>query len=79
MLLFHEIMFYSVALIFFHIGLEFHRKFVIKSRSNIVQQGAQKGQKGQTDTDKCLVVVGLGQVGLRIDATLIACYQTCDS
>lgn len=40
-------------------------------------RGAKKDRR--TDTDKCLVVVGLGQVGLKIDATLIACNKTCDS
>lgn len=44
-LLFHEVMINSVALIFFHVGLQFHRKFAIKSRSNIVQQGLRRAKK----------------------------------
>lgn len=71
---------YSVALIFFHVSLQFHRKSAIKlmrggvvSHSNIVQQVLRR-----TDTEKCLMVSGLGQVGLKIDATLIACNKTCD-
>lgn len=54
------------------------------SHSNIVQRelrrAKKKKKKGKTDTDKCLVAVGLGQVGpFKIDATLIACNKTCDS
>ena len=43
MVLLHEIMSYSVALIFFHVSL----RFQVASHGNIVQQ--RRGQKGQTD------------------------------
>lgn len=78
-MIFHEIMSYSVALVLCPVSLQGHRISAIQltrsgevSRSNIVQWG-------QTDMETCLVVLGLGQVGLQIDATLIACYKTCDS
>lgn len=52
MMLFHEIMSYSVALIVFHVCLQFHRKSAIKltrggvvSHSNFAQQGLRRAKK----------------------------------
>lgn len=61
---------YSVALIFFHVSLQLHRKSVIKStrggvlsHSNIVQRGLRRAKKDRQTDRQTLINVGGGGTG----------------